>query len=86
MRSSEALNSEVRAALLGFNHEAVLYCQGISDADVHEYAMNYVRMLQNRAKGLDFEKRPGLSAHLFEPNLNLIKSTLDTMYRRYFAN
>jgi hypothetical protein len=86
MRSSETLNSEVRAALLGFNHEAVLYCQGISAADAHEYAMNYVRMLQNRAKGLEFEKRPGLSAHLFGPNRNLIKSALDKIYRRYFAN
>jgi hypothetical protein len=70
--------------LLGFNHEAVLYSQGISDADAHEYAMDYVRMLQNRAKGLEFEKRTRLSAHLFEPNRNLIKGTLEKMYNKYF--
>ena len=37
MRSStEPFNAEVGAALLAFNEEAVLYCQGISDADAHE--------------------------------------------------
>ena len=59
MSSTEALNIEIRAALLGFNHEAVLYCEGISNAEAHEYAMDYARMLQGRAKGLEFEKRPG---------------------------
>jgi len=72
------------AALLGFNEEAVLYCRGISDADAHEYAMDYARMLRSRAKGLEFE-RPHFSTHLFEPNRNLIKATLDKMYRKYFA-
>jgi hypothetical protein len=84
MRSAKQFNAEVGAALLGFNEEAVPYCQGISDADEHEYAMDYARMLRTRAKGLEFE-RTKFSAHLFEPNRNLIKATLDRMYRKYFA-
>jgi len=84
MRSPEPFSAELSAALLGFNEEAVLYCRGISDADAHEYAMDYARMLRSRAKGLEFE-RTHFSTHLFEPNRNLIKATLDKMYRKYFA-
>ena len=84
MRSVEPFNAEVGAALLGFNEEAVAYCQGISDAEAHEYAMDYARMLRSRAKGSEFE-RISFSAHLFEPNRNLIRATLDKMYRKYFA-
>lgn len=84
MRSAKQFNAEVGAALLGFNEEAVPYCQGISGADAHEYAMDYARMLRSRAKGLEFE-RTNLSAHLFEPNRNLIKATLDRMHGKYFA-
>jgi hypothetical protein len=50
MRSTEAFNVEIGAALLRFNEEAVLYCRGISDADAHEYAMDYARMLRSRAR------------------------------------
>ena len=84
MRSAKQFNAEVGAALLGFNEEAVPYCQGISDADEHEYAMDYARMLRNRAKGSKFE-RTNVSTHLFEPNQKLIKATLDRMYRKHFA-
>ena len=85
MRSStEPFNAEVGAALLAFNEEAVLYCQGISDADAHEYAMDYSRMLRCRAKGLEFEQTR-FSAHLFAPNRSLIKATLEKMYRKHFA-
>ena len=51
MKLPEPFNAEVGAALLDFNGEAVPYCQGISDADAHEYAMDYARMLRSRAKG-----------------------------------
>ena len=84
MRSSAPLNAAVGAALLGFNEEAVLYCQGISDTDAHEYAMDYARMLRCRAKGLEFEQTR-FSAHLSTPNRHLIEATLDKMYRKYFA-
>jgi len=39
---------EFGAALLGFNAEAVVYCQGISETVAHDYAMDYARMLQER--------------------------------------
>lgn len=71
------------AALLGFNGEAVLYCQGISDMVAQEYARNYARMLQNRAKGLDVPL-PRIPHGLFEPNRNLIRSTLDKMSEKHF--
>ena len=85
MRLTAPSKAEVSAALLGFNEEAVPYCQGISDTDAHEYAMDYARMLRCRAKGLEFEDRTRFSPHLFEPNRKLIKATLDKMYSKYFA-
>ena len=81
----ERVNSEFSAALLGFNREAVIYCQGISDSIAHEYAMEYVRMLQNRAKGIEGQF-PRIPAGLFEPNRNLIRSTLDRMWQKYFRH
>jgi hypothetical protein len=81
----ERLNSEFSAALLEFNREAVAYCKGISDIVAQEYAMEYARMLQNRAKGIEGQL-PRIPAGLFEPNRNLIRSTLDRMWQKYFPN
>ncbi len=79
----ERFNSEFTAALLGFNGEAVVYCKGISDIVAQEYAMEYTRMLQNRAKGVE-ARLPRIPAGLFEPNRNLIRSTLERMWEKYF--
>jgi len=76
-------DAELASALLGFNGEAVLYCQGISDTVAQEYAVSYARMLQNRAKGVDFSL-PRIPHGLFEPNRNLIRATLDRMSEKYF--
>jgi len=73
------------AALLAFNGEAVLYCHGISDLAAQEYARNYARMLQNRAKGLE-APLPRIPHGLFEPNRNLIRSTLERMFEKYFSS
>ena len=81
----EQLNSEFIVALLGFNGEAVVYCQGISDSVAREYAMEYARVLQNRAKGIEGQTAR-IPAGLFEPNRNLIRSTLDRMWQKYFPN
>jgi hypothetical protein len=83
MSSSEGFKAEIGTALLGFNHEAVIYCQGLSDADAHQYAMDYATLLRNRAKG-SVSERPRFFPHLFEPKRNLIKATLEKMYRKYF--
>jgi hypothetical protein len=81
---SAQFNTELASALLGFNGEAVLYCDGISDTVAHEYAISYARMLQDRAKGID--SSPPRSPHgLFEPNRNLIRSTLEKMSKKYFS-
>jgi hypothetical protein len=71
------------AAILGFREEAFLYCRGISDTTTQEYAQNYARMLLNRAQGLEFSF-PRIPQGLFEPNRNLIRSTLERMSDKYF--
>jgi hypothetical protein len=71
------------AAVLGFNEEAVLYCRGISDTATQEYARNYARMLLNRAQGLEFSL-PRIPQGLFEPNRNLVRSTLEKISNKYF--
>jgi hypothetical protein len=81
--NANGFNGDFSAALLGFNGEAVLYCQGISDTIAREYAMEYARTLQNRAKGIE-ATQPRIPAGLFEPNRNLIRSTLERMYEKYF--
>ena len=84
MRSAEPVNAEFGAASFRFNEEVVLYCMDISDADAYEYAMDYARILRSRAKGLEPE-RTRFPAYLLGPSQNLIKATLDKMYRRYFC-
>ena len=79
----ERVNADFNASLLGFNGEAAAYCKGISDIVAREYAIEYARMLQNRAKG-DEAQLPRIPLGLFEPNRNLIRSTLEKMWRKYF--
>ena len=79
----ERFNAELSAALLAFNGEAVVYCRAISDVVAQEYAMEYARMLQNRAKGIETQ-HPRTPAGLFEPNRNLIRLTLERMWEKYF--
>ena len=79
----DRFDPEFSAALLGFDGEASLYCQGISDTVAREYAMGYARLLQNRAKGMEIQQ-PRTPVGLFEPNRNLIRSTLDRMYEKHF--
>src|SRR5262245_17823956 len=79
----ERFNADFNAVLLGFNAEAVVYCKGISDGVTQEYAMDYARMLQNRAKGVEAQL-PRIPSGIFEPNRNLIRSTLERMWEKYF--
>ena len=71
------------AAVLAYNEEVILYCRGISDMVAQEYARNYARMLVNRAQGLEFSL-PRIPHGLFEPNRNLIRSTLERLSEKYF--
>ena len=79
----QRFNPQLSAALLGFNGEAVVYCQGISDIVAQEYAVEYTRMLQNRAKGIE-APLPRVPTGLSEPNRKLIHSTLERMWERHF--
>ena len=81
----ERFNAQLGASLLAFNGEAVGYCRGISDNVAQEYAMEYARMLQNRAKGVEAQL-PRIPSGLFEPNRNLIRSTLDRMWQKHFPH
>ena len=76
-------DAELSTALLAFNGEATLYCQGISDMVAQEYARNYARMLLNRAKGAEFTF-PRIPYDLFAPTRNLIQATLDRMCDKHF--
>ena len=80
---SYRFDAEFSAALFGFNGEAVLYCQGISDTIARDYATDYARLLENRAKGIEAQQ-PRIPTGLFEPNRNLIRSTLDRIYEKHF--
>ena len=80
---TERFDVELSAALLGFNGEAVVYCQGISENIAQEYAIEYTRMLRSRALGVKADL-PRIPAGLFEPNRNLIRLTLDRMWEKHF--
>ena len=82
---SASFDADLSAAVLGFNEEAVLYCRGISDMPMQEYARNYARMIVNRAQGLEFSL-PRIPQGVFEPNRNLIRSTLERMSSKYFPD
>jgi hypothetical protein len=82
---STPFDANLSAAVLGFNEESVLYCRGISDMVMQEYARNYARMLLNRAQGLEFSL-PRIPAGLFEPNRNLIRSKLEKISDKYFPS
>jgi hypothetical protein len=71
-------------AILAFNAEAVPYCSGISEAIAQEYAMNYTRMLLNRAKGNEWAL-PRLPYGLFEPTRKLIQSHLDRLSEKHLS-
>jgi len=79
------LDERISAALLAFNGEAVVYCRGISDVVAQGYAIEYARMLQSRAKGIE-APLPRIPSGLFEPNRNLIRSTLDRMWAKHFPD
>jgi hypothetical protein len=70
-------------AVLGFNTEAVLYCDGISDTIAKDYAVEYARMIQQRATGNKIEF-PRIPAGLFGPNCSLIRSKLEAISKKYF--
>jgi len=82
---STHFDADLNAAVLGFSEEAVLYCRGISDMVAQDYARNYTRMLVNRAQGLEFSL-PRIPQGLFEPNRNLIRSTLERMSEKHFRS
>ena len=78
----ERVNAEFSAALLAFNGKVFFYCQGISDIVVKEYAIEYARMIQNRAKGIA-SRLPRIPSGLFEPNRNLIRSTWERLWEKH---
>jgi hypothetical protein len=84
VKSTKPSYGNIDAALSRFTEETVLYCGGISEAAAHNYAMDYSRMLRNRAKGLKGE-RIRIPGDPFTPNHKLIEAALEEMYRKYFG-
>jgi hypothetical protein len=78
-------DAEFSTALIEFNREARLYCQGISDTLARDYAIGYARMLEDRAKGVQVSL-PRIPSALFGPNRNLIQATLERMCDKYFQS
>jgi hypothetical protein len=76
-------NPKIGEAVLGFNSEAVLYCDGISDAVARDYAIEYARMIQQRATGNSVQF-PRIPSGLFGPNCSLIRSKLEGLSEKYF--
>ena len=76
--------NNISQALLGFNSEAVLYCDGISDAIAKNYAVEYARMIEQRATGNEVQF-PRVPLGLFGPNCSLIRSKLETLSEKYFS-
>lgn len=74
---------EFSAALLGFNGEATIYCEGISDKVAQDYAVEYARMIEDRAKGME-PQLPKIPRTLFEPNRKWIHSEMERMRRKHF--
>jgi hypothetical protein len=82
-KSIGPLDKDFAAALQAFSAEAGNYCNGISDHTAHTYAVTFTIVLENRAKEIEIEEPR--SRGLFEPNRNLIRSTLKSLYGRFFA-
>jgi hypothetical protein len=80
---SKSFDEKWSNALLKFNQTAVLYCREILDGAAHDYAMDYVRILQSRARGLD-AAQPRIPGGPFEPDGKLIQSMLESMYNKCF--
>ena len=83
MGSAAPFDGALSVALLDFNNEAVVYCEGISDASAREYAISFTRALQSRAKGLEAD-RFRIPNGLFGPNKGLIEATLMRIFRKHF--
>ena len=78
------MDRKISEALLGFNSEAILYCDGISDVVAKDYAIEYTRMIQQRATGSNVQF-PRIPSGLFGPSSSLIRSKLETLSRKYFS-
>ena len=77
------MNEALSHAQLEFADEVIVYCRGISDADARDYAVEYARMIANRANGIE-TLMPTAPHGLFEPHRKLIRSTLQRMGEKHF--
>ena len=78
------LDADFDATLQAFTSEAAIYCDGISDQTAHQYAVSFTFMLEKRAREVEVEepRNPGM----FEPNRNLVRSALKSIYERHFGS
>jgi hypothetical protein len=87
MNENDMVNGALRlnSALLAYQEESTLYCRGINDNVAREFAVEYARMIEYRARGLDAP--PPVSRHqLFAPSRRLICQTLERIYQKHFSS
>jgi hypothetical protein len=82
-KSIGPLDVDFDATLQAFTGEAGIYCDGISDQIARQYAVSFTLMLENRAREIAVEepRNPGM----FEPNRNLVRLALKSIYERHFG-
>jgi len=75
--------SEFIEAHQQFSEESGIYCRGINDQYARQYALEYVRMLEQRVQGLEIQT-PKRHHALFAPSQRLISTALERIYTRHF--
>jgi hypothetical protein len=82
-RSLAPLDVDFDATLHAFTGEAAIYCDGISDPIARQYAVSFTLMLENRAREIAVEEPR--NPRMFEPNRNLVRLALKSIYERHFG-
>ena len=77
------LDGNFDATLQAFMGEAANYCEGISDHVARQYAVSFTLMLEKRAREIAAEEPR--NSRVFEPNRNLIRLALKSIYERHFG-
>ena len=76
-------DANLGAALLAFNADFSVFCEGILEFTAQQYAIAFARRLVEQAKGFE-ATQPGEPSNLSKAHLRMIKTRLRHMYRKHF--
>ena len=85
MNCHRRFDANLGTALLAFNADFSVYCDGISEFTAQEYAIAFARRLVEQAKGFD-AKQPEAPSNLSKANRNLVETRLRQIYRKHFPS